>query len=170
MRRSCMHPKMKKPLCWLQNSWVLHLVESLTTRVVKAKAPALKAQWLNLNATSTEFDVRIREICEGKSGIDSKDAGAISNAKTFPQMDNSYELYRFGITMAGVPEVTTPTSTIGDVPVIVPYSKGDEEIVRGAEKLHGIKGKMLTSKGSKEPKDVNKTSAVAAIKKNRYGV
>jgi hypothetical protein len=114
--------------------------------------------------------MRIREICEGKSGIDSKHADAIPNARTFPQMDNSYELYRFGISMAGVPETTAPTSTIGDVPVIVPYSEGDEEIVRGAEKLHGMKGKKLTGKGSSEAKDVNKTSAVAAIKKNRYGV
>jgi hypothetical protein len=115
--------------------------------------------------------MRIKDlIIETKQGFKDDQVRSLPSAKSYPQMDNSYELYRFGISMAGEPGQSSPTSAVGDVPVIVPYSKGDEEIIRTTEKLHGAKGKFLTSKGSKESKDTNKASPTANIKRNKYGV
>lgn len=115
--------------------------------------------------------MKIRDvIVEANSGIHKHDAKAISGALKYPQMDNSYGLYRFGVSMAGQPGNPGPTSTIGEVPVIIPYSKGDEEIIKATEKIHGVKGKNMTSKGSHESTGTNKSSPVATIKRNRYGV
>lgn len=114
--------------------------------------------------------MRIRDIFEDKSGIDEKNASTLPSTVKYPQMDNAYELYRFGVSMAGQPGPPGPTSTIGDVPVLVPYSKGDEDIIRATEKIHGVKGRSMNSKGSSEPAGTNKVSPTAKPKRNRYGV
>lgn len=114
--------------------------------------------------------MRIRDIFEDKSGIHNDNASTLPSTVKYPQMDNAYELYRFGVSMAGQPGIPTPTSTIGDVPVLVPYSKGDEDIIRATEKLHGVRGKAINSKGSSEPTGTNTVSPTAKPKRNRYGV
>lgn len=114
--------------------------------------------------------MRLREIFEDKSGINANDARAMANTVKYPQMDNSYELYRFGVSMAGQPGPTGPTATVGDVPVLVAYSKGDEEIIRSTEKAHGVKGRSINSRASKEPQGTNIVSPTAAAKRNKYGV
>jgi len=114
--------------------------------------------------------VRIREIFEDKNGIHNDNTRAMAPTMNYPQMDNSYELYRFGVSMAAQPGNSGPTATVGDVPVLVAYSKGDEEIIRSAEKVHGVKGRSMNSSGSKEPKGTNTVSPTATVKRNRYGV
>jgi hypothetical protein len=54
--------------------------------------------------------------------------------------------------------------------VIVAYTAEEEEIIRGGEAQTGHKGKMLTDRGSREPKGTNTQSPVARKKPNRYGV
>jgi hypothetical protein len=51
------------------------------------------------------------------------------------------------------------------------YTDADEEIVNKAAKNQGIQGKTIVAKGnSSELSSVNKTSPVAQIKRNKYGI
>jgi hypothetical protein len=99
---------------------------------------------------------------------------ALSGAKVFPNMDQFYELYRFGLAMAGGPDYPEhdPTSSgpAGKHPTTLSYTESEEDIVNSALKKVGKSGAQLTSPGSTEPDDTNRTSPVAQPKKNRYGV
>ena len=117
--------------------------------------------------------MKIRDIILEQTGIQSMslDQKAVfSKATYYPQMDNNYELYRFGISMASSPNADTPVTSVGDVPVIYAYSKGDEEIIKATEKHHKIKGKQISSTDSKEPDGTYTASPTAKPKRNRYGV
>ncbi len=97
---------------------------------------------------------------------------AIPHAKQFVDIDQYYGMYRFGIAMAGEPEISSPKEgPAKDVPTVWMYTDADEEIVNRAAKNQGIKGKTIVSKGtSAELKSVNKLSPVAQVKRNKYGV
>jgi hypothetical protein len=53
---------------------------------------------------------------------------------------------------------------------MVDYTEADAKIRRGAEKTMGVKSNSSTGKGSIEANDVNKTSPVAKLKRNKYGI
>jgi hypothetical protein len=99
---------------------------------------------------------------------------ALAGAKVFPNMDQFYELYRFGLAMAGSPDFPdydpTSASPAGNHPSTVSYTKGEEDIIQAALKKMGKDQYHLTSAGSSEPKDTNNISPVSQPKKNRYGV
>lgn len=94
------------------------------------------------------------------------------HAKQYDDIDQYYDMYRFGIAMAGAPDKSiNKAGPAKDSPAVWLYSKGEEEIVNKAEKNQGIKGKNVITKGhSEELKDINKLSPVAKIKRNQYGV
>jgi hypothetical protein len=120
--------------------------------------------------------MKIKELFEDKknyAGISDAAANALSNGKHYSQMDSNYELYRFGVSMAGQPgnpDVPMDKEGVGETPVIFAFSKGEEEIINATEKLRNMKGKQIGPKGSKELKDANTTSPVAKPKRNKYGV
>lgn len=94
------------------------------------------------------------------------------HAKQFQGIDQYYQMYRFGIAMAGEPEMSAPSEgPAKDVPAVWMYTDADEEIVNKAAKNQGISGKTIVPKGpSSELDSVNKTSPVAKPKRNKYGV
>ena len=87
-------------------------------------------------------------------------------------MGNTYEIYRFGVAMASSPEITTDAThgPVGETPVVVAYSDGEEEIINSTMKQMNVRGNKITSKGSKETPGTNVTSPVSKPKRNRYGV
>jgi len=94
------------------------------------------------------------------------------HAKQFQGIDQYYQMYRFGIAMAGAPDEDSPTEgPAKDVPAVWMYTDVDEEIVNKAAKNQGISGKTIVPRGpSAELEFVNKTSPVAKSKRNKYGV
>jgi hypothetical protein len=99
---------------------------------------------------------------------------ALSNLTQYDQLDNNanpYLAYRFGVALAGSPSADTDKNgPIGSNFNMVDYTKADEEIRKGAEKVIGIKPSRSTGRGSKELPSVNSTSPVSKPKKNKYGV
>lgn len=89
-------------------------------------------------------------------------------------MDQYYELYRFGLAMAGSPDYEDhdfkASGPLRNHPATFSYSKADEEIIQTALKKMGKEGQQITAAGSREPEDTNVKSPVASAKKNRYGV
>jgi hypothetical protein len=89
---------------------------------------------------------------------------ALPNAHMWPDLDNSsgYLAYRFGVALAGLPDykmdVAGPT---GLKMVTIGYTQADEEILNAAQKLIGTPKVRISSGGSKELSDTNKTSPVA---------
>lgn len=94
------------------------------------------------------------------------------HAKQYQDIDQYYGMYRFGVAMAAAPDGETPKEgPAKDVPAVWMYSKGEEDIVKKAQKNQGIKGKTLVSSGpSEEVPSTYVTSPVAAPKRNKYGV
>jgi hypothetical protein len=100
---------------------------------------------------------------------------SLKHVMHFPKLDRYYELYRLSLDMAelGSPEGIEGDSKgypVKDHAVMVPYTDADEDIIRRAAKKRGYKHLSTKSKKNKEVDDVHKTSPVATIKKNRYGV
>lgn len=112
-----------------------------------------------------------------------KSLGSLSDAviRTIPGMhvipelqnQDAYKQYRFGLALAasgaGSPRAADETPW-GENMAVGTYTIGDEEILKAALQAYGTTSKMITTKGSHEPRDTNTISPVAAKKKNRYGV
>lgn len=98
---------------------------------------------------------------------------AVPNINSFPQLDNSnpYELYRFGVALAGSPDFPTPKEgpTSSNL-VTIGYSDADQEIIDRAASQFGLNQKHISGKKSKEVEGTGKTSPVAKVKRNQYGV
>lgn len=100
---------------------------------------------------------------------------AMPDAEGFPELNlykNPYSAYRFGIALAGSPDVMPDKDgpNAGDL-MTVSYSKADREIVDAARAKFGIKKRRLsTGNGSKELPNVGTQSPVAKLKRNKYGV
>lgn len=102
----------------------------------------------------------------------------LTRARYFPDLDKYYQMYRLTLDMAGIN--TPPEQRVNDIDgegwpasnnaVMLAYSKGDDEIIRKTLKKRGFKEKMTSDGDSNEESYVNKTSPVARVKKNRYGV
>jgi hypothetical protein len=112
----------------------------------------------------------------GTKKMNKKHNAAMRNVITYPDQNSSsgspYLNYRMGIALAGAPEHTSHTDNfIGGDPLFVPYTKEEVDKVNFAAKQVGSKGKQVwSSKNSEEIETTNKTSIVAAPKRNQYGV
>ena len=114
----------------------------------------------------------------GMKKIDPSQKAAMKNASTLPALNmatgSQYMSYRMGIALAGAPTFPTKIEAdnwIGGDPLISSYTEEEFEMVKAAAKQVGA-GTIQNWSGnrSKEVADVNKTSTVAKIKKNKYGV
>jgi hypothetical protein len=103
---------------------------------------------------------------------------AIKNATTFPAMNMStgsqYLGYRMGVALAGAPDYPTKIEAdnwIGGDPLLAPYTEEENEMINAAAKqVGGGKRQTWSNNRSLETADVNKLSAVAKPKKNKYGI
>jgi len=125
----------------------------------------------------------LREGSPGKGGtktIDKEKKAAMRNATTLPDLNMStgrggaYMNYRMGIALAGAPDFPAGMAAdnwIGGDPLISSYTEEEFEMVKkaalqvGAGKIQNWSGKR-----SEEVADVNKTSTVAKVKRNKYGI
>lgn len=95
---------------------------------------------------------------------------------TTPDANNNagdaYKSYRMGLALAGAPEYPTKAeSEIAGDPLLSTYTDAEWEMVQYAAKQAKVGNmKRLSRRRSEELPDVNKTSAVAKPKKNKYGV
>lgn len=102
----------------------------------------------------------------------------LTRARYFPDMDKYYQLYRLTLDMAGIN--TPPEQRVNDIDgegwpasnnaLMLAYTQGDDEIIRKTLKKRGFKEKITSDGDSREASKINKTSPVAKIKKNKYGV
>ena len=126
----------------------------------------------------------LREGSAGKVGkggtkpIDKEKKAAMRNATTIPGLNmatgSMYKNYRMGIALAGAPTFPTKMEAdnwIGGDPLISSYTEEEFEMVKAAAKQVGA-GKIQnwSGKRSEEVADVNKTSTVAKVKRNKYGI
>ena len=103
---------------------------------------------------------------------------SMKNMSTMPDQNSSsgsaYLNYRMGIAMAGAPNYPTKMaadSWLGGDPLISTYTEEEFEMVKAAAlQVGGGKIENWSGNRSKEMADTQKTSAVAKIKKNKYGV
>ena len=115
-------------------------------------------------------------IAEGRNRKPMRQAAheALPNLTQYDSLDNNahpYLAYRFGVAMAGSPDMDMDRrGPIGSNFSMIDYTEGEALIRQGAERVMGIKPSRSTGKGSKELPYVNRTSPIAAAKRNRYGV
>jgi len=147
-----------------------------TTVDVNKNTPAKNLRAFNL---IKETNARIRAmrakefIAEEATAFSVDVQNALPNVRIHPDLDNSspYKAYRYGIAMAGAPNNQgDPLAGIGQKMITVGYTDADDAIIASADKFMSSKSKPITSKGSQELKDTNKTSPVAKVKRNKYGV
>jgi hypothetical protein len=113
-------------------------------------------------------------ISENNTPLRKTVKAGISSLRKNTHLDNNnnpYLAYRMGVAMAGSPGSTMDQEgPMGSNFITVDYSEGDAAIRQSAEKLMGTPSREVTGKGSEETDNINVTSTVAAIKRNRYGV
>ena len=98
---------------------------------------------------------------------------SIKGMHTYPGNHTYYDMYRFGVDMAGSPtdrHKYDPASPVANQLVTLSYSDEDQKIINKTKKKMGFKSKQLTPNDSKEPSDTSNTSPVAKIKRNKYGI
>jgi len=128
-----------------------------------------------------EANMLARALREGHGGTQKMHGhhkAAIKNATTFPSMNQStgsaYMGYRMGIALAGAPTFPTKIEAdnwIGGDPLLAPYTEEENEMINAAAKqVGGGKRQTWSNDRSLETADTNKTSAVAKIKRNKYGI
>ena len=114
----------------------------------------------------------------GTQPLDKSYKASMKNMSTMPDQNQSsgsaYLGYRMGLALAGAP--TYPTKMDGDTwlggdPLLSTYTEEEFEMVKAAAKqVGGGNIQNWSGKRSQEVADVQKTSPVAKIKKNKYGV
>ena len=122
--------------------------------------------------------MKLRELINeaGTQPLSKQAKSGLKNAITTPDANNNagdaYKSYRFGLALAGAPDYPTKaTNDIGGDPLLTLYTDEEWKMVDYAAKQSNVgRIKRLTSKRSEEMADTHKTSAVAKIKKNKYGV
>jgi len=130
------------------------------------------------NEDIKEFELALKEmqatvLREEKLRQGVRDAAP--NMTAWPALNNNnnpYHAYRFGITLACSPDDGIgKEGPVGGNFITMSYTDGDEKILRAAAKRMGISSKSMgSSKKSSELPDVHKSSSVAKIKRNRYGI
>lgn len=147
----------------------------------------LVAQYLNHypvkeSVTNTkEANAIVRSLREsGMKNIDKTQKAAMKNAMTIPALNMStgsggaYMNYRMGIALAGAPDYPTKMEAdnwIGGDPLLSTYTEEEFDMIKKAAQQVGA-GTIQNWSGnrSQEVADVNKTSTVAKIKRNKYGI
>ena len=99
-------------------------------------------------------------------------ANPLPHPTSFPNFSQDpYQFYRFGVALAGSPESPSIDSTFNGTAITVAYSDAEVDMINKAAKAVGAHDKITHSNtGSKEHPNVNKSSPVAKIKKNKYGI
>jgi hypothetical protein len=128
-----------------------------------------------------EVNAIVRSLREsGTKKIDKTQQAAIQNAITIPALNMStgsggaYMNYRMGIALAGAPDYPTKMEAdnwIGGDPLLSTYTQEEFEMIKQAAAQVGA-GTIQDWSGNRsvEVADVNKTSAVAKPKRNKYGI
>jgi nicotinamide mononucleotide adenylyltransferase len=158
---------------------------SITIRVDDRQLPVFEvvAHYLNMYPEKTKKAGVAETKQPGKGGmkkIDPVQKAAMKNAATLPALNMStgsggaYMNYRMAIALAGAPNFPTKMEAdnwIGGDPLISSYTEEEFEMVKAAALQVGA-GTIENWSGnrSKEIADVNKTSTIANIKKNKYGI
>lgn len=114
----------------------------------------------------------------GMKKIDQAHKSAMKNASTLPALNQStgsaYMNYRMGIALAGAPDFPTKQEAdnwIGGDPLLSTYTEQEFDMIKAAAKQVGAGTiQNWSGKRSTEVADVNKTSPVAKVKRNKYGV
>ena len=98
---------------------------------------------------------------------------SIKGMHTYPGSHTYYDMYRFGVDMAGSPDdhnAYDPASPVANQLVTLSYSDADQKIIDKSKKKMGFTSKQLTSNNSTEQSNTHTSSPVAKIKRNKYGV
>jgi hypothetical protein len=98
---------------------------------------------------------------------------AIKGMHTYPGNHTYYDMYRFGVNMAGSPDDHNdydPSSPVANQLVTLSYSDADQKIIDKSKKKMGFTSKQLTPDNSTEPNETHTLSPVAKIKRNKYGI
>lgn len=121
--------------------------------------------------------MKITEIvteAKAKGKVRKATRNSLSNFHSYPYLDNNnhpYMAYRFGVALAPSPnDITAKEGPIGSEFATIAYTDADQEIIDHARKEFGFDTKKHSTRGSVELDKVNKTSPVAAPKRNKYGV
>jgi hypothetical protein len=92
----------------------------------------------------------------------------IGGMRAMPDLDQYYDLYRFGMAMASAgrdhPVNGDAYGHTGDSPTTLSYTDGEEKIVDAALKKMGKSSKRITTQKSEEPVDTNTKSIVGTRK------
>lgn len=129
----------------------------------------------NLKAYIAEVEQMLAES-GGTRPMAKSHKAAMKNVVTFPDLNMStgsaYLQYRFGIALAGSPDVPmNKDNYIAGDPMLTTYADEEMDIIKQAAKDMGVDyDKNWSGSKSKELDKVNKTSVVAAPKRNKYGV
>lgn len=102
-----------------------------------------------------------------KKPFDKQQQAVIPGATRYPDTPaHYYNMYRFGVHMAGAPDNQNydPAGPTANEMVTLAYSKSDLDIIKKSAKAMGFKGASMTSHGSQEPTDTYTTSPVAKWK------
>lgn len=110
--------------------------------------------------------------------MDPTQKAAMKNATTMPDLNQSsgsaYLGWRMGIALAGAPDYPTKAEAdnwIGGDPLLSAYTEEEQEMIKAASlAVGGGRIENWSGKRSQELPEVNKTSAVAKIKRNKYGI
>ena len=122
--------------------------------------------------------MRINELLsEGGIGapLRKSHAQALDNLQTLPGLNmntgDAYKAYRFGVALAGAPEVPTDeNSPFAGNYTVKGYTDEEQDMIKYAAKQMGVGIITKAGKGSLESKGTNTASPVAKIKKNKYGI
>lgn len=111
---------------------------------------------------------------EDSSNLPPDVAKSLPGVYIFPGLTNQdpYGQYRFGLELAAAASShdVSDSSNWGENFVMVTYTDGDKAIMDRATQKAGETITPITTPLSQETNDVNKSSPVAAKKKNKYGV
>ncbi len=119
------------------------------------------------------------EFIKESTGIVDSVAEALPATYVIPALQNQdpYRQYRFGVALAASKNAKesgyTASSSWGENLIIVTYDDEDAKNIDDALKQVGLNPsdkKLVSTKKSEESKQTNKSSPVAQIKKNKYGV
>jgi hypothetical protein len=98
-----------------------------------------------------------------RKGLRPDHSNAISGAQRYPDTPSHYyDMYRFGVHMAGSPgrQTMDPNGPAANEMVTLAYSQADLEIVNNSAKEMGLRGAEITKFGSTESKDIHAVSPV----------
>lgn len=99
------------------------------------------------------------------SAFSKNQKSAIPGATRYPNTPSHYyNMYRFGVHMAGSPDNEhefSPYGPSGNEMITLAYSKTDADIIKNSADAMGFSSAEMTDHGSKEPKDTHITSPVS---------